>query len=111
MQNTSGNSYKSVYTQKIDAYIADDTAMYLASTAAVNWSEQMMAIKKAEGSQKIFKLIKKNLMLYTIMLLKIIAMIIIKQLQLNPGYMPDIEKFMNQSQVFAMTTVFYLLLC
>ena len=52
MQNTSGNSYKSVYTQKIDAYIADDTAMYLASTAAVNWSEQMMAIKKAEELTK-----------------------------------------------------------
>ena len=92
MQNTSGNSYKSVYTQKIDAYIADDTAMYLASTAAVNWSEQMMAIKKAEELTKNLQTDKEKFDAIYNYVIKNYSYDYNKAATVKPGYMPDIEK-------------------
>jgi len=82
-------NYSTNYQSK---YKADDTAMYLASTTAVNWSEQMMAIKKAEELTKNLQTDKEKFDAIYNYVIKNYSYDYNKAATVKPGYMPDIEK-------------------
>ncbi len=92
MQNTTGNSYKSVYTQKIDANIESSNAIYLCSNSTINWTNDMAAIKKAASLTKDLKTDKEKFDAIYDYIISNYIYDYDKAATVKPGYTPDVEK-------------------
>ena len=95
MQNTTGNSYKSVYTHKLDAHIENVNAIYLSSNCTVNWNSEMATIKKANELTKNLSSDQEKFDAIYNYIISNYKYDYNKAATVQPGYIPDIEQIYN----------------
>lgn len=97
MENTTGNSYKALYSKDVNVSLASSQSVFLASTQTINWTPEMAPIKKAAELTKNLNSDQEKVMAIYNYVINNYKYDYQKAASVKPGYVPNIIDTYNSN--------------